>query len=85
MDVTRRKFTIDDHLNRPAKACRHLYEMGDNVFEEMKDYVVKHELYSAALGLYKYDPEKLDKIMKLYALFLEGMSRFPDAGLGKCC
>ncbi|PUU75037.1 IKI3 family-domain-containing protein [Tuber borchii] len=58
METTRRKFTIDDHLNRPAKACARLHELGDEAFEEMKNYVVKHELYSVALGLYKYSPGK---------------------------
>ncbi|CAZ85562.1 unnamed protein product [Tuber melanosporum] len=58
MEARRRKFTIDDHLNRPAKACSRLYELGDEVFDEMKDYVVKHELYSVALGLCKYCPKK---------------------------
>jgi elongator complex protein 1 len=83
MEVTRRKFSIDDHLSRPAKASCHLYEMGNDVFEEMKNYVVKHELYSTALRLYRYNHEKLQVIMGLYATFLEGVSRYPDAGLGK--
>jgi elongator complex protein 1 len=81
MEARRRKFTIDDHLNRPAKACSRLYELGDEVFDEMKDYVVKHELYSVALGLCKYCPKKFQVIMGLYAIFLEGVSRYPDAGL----
>ncbi|RPA90649.1 IkappaB kinase complex, IKAP component [Choiromyces venosus 120613-1] len=81
MEITRRKFTIDDHLNRPAKACAHLHDLGDEVFDELKSYVVKHELYSTALGLYKYSPDKLQVIMGLYAIFLEGVSRYPDAGL----
>ncbi|PWW72432.1 IkappaB kinase complex, IKAP component [Tuber magnatum] len=58
MEATRRKFTIDDHLNRPEKACACLHKLGDEVFDEMKNYVVKHELYSMALGLYRYNPNK---------------------------
>ncbi|CUS09589.1 unnamed protein product [Tuber aestivum] len=81
MEATRRKFTIDDHLNRPAKACVRLHEIGDEVFGEMKNYVVKHELYSTALGLCKYSPDKLQVIMSLYANFLEEVSRYQDAGL----
>lgn len=82
MEDTRRKFTIDDHLGRYTKACGHLYELSDDAFIEMRNYVVKHELYSAALNLYKYNQEKLKVIMGLYATYLEGVSRYPDAGLG---
>lgn len=59
MEDTRRKFTIDDHLGRSSKACGHLFNLGDDAFVEMKNYVVKHELYSTALNLYKYNQEKL--------------------------
>lgn len=82
MEDTRRKFTIDDHLGRHEKACRHLHELGDDVFAEMKSYITKHELYQTALNLYKYNQEKLKIIMGLYATYLEGVSRYPDAGLG---
>lgn len=82
MENTRRKFTIDNHLERFTKACGHLYELGDEAFAEMKNYVVKHELYSTALNLYKYNQEKLKLIIGLYATYLEGVSRYPDAGLG---
>lgn len=82
MENTRRKFTIDNHLERYAKACGHLYELGDEAFDEMKNYVVKHELYPTALDLHKYDQQKLKLIMGLYAKYLEGVSRYPDAGLG---
>lgn len=82
MENTRRMFTIDNHLERFTKACSHLYELGDDAFAEMKSYVVKHELYSTALNSYKYNQEKLKLIMGLYATYLEGVSRYPDAGLG---
>lgn len=83
MGNTRRKFTIDNHLERFIKACGHLYELGDEAFDEMRSYVVKHELYPTALNLYKYDQQKLKLIMGLYATYLEGVSRYPDAGLGE--
>ena len=57
MDATRRKFAIDNDLRRYAKALGHLVELGDKVLEEVKNYVVSHELYQQALGLFRYKAE----------------------------
>lgn len=81
MEATRRKFTIDDYLNRPAKACARLHEIGDEAFEEMKNYVVKHELYSVALGLYKYSPGKLQACYPIVLEYLAPLTRTGDHGL----
>ncbi|KAI5847254.1 IKI3 family-domain-containing protein [Morchella snyderi] len=81
MENTRRRFTIDDHLGRYTKACGYLCALGDVAFSEMSGYIIKHELYRTALDLFKYNQEKLKVIMGLYATYLEGASRYPDAGL----
>lgn len=78
--VPRRHFSIDNHLGRYLKALTHLQSLG--VFGEFKDYMVKHQLYQAALKMYKYETEKFNEIMMLYAEYLESQSRFQDAGLG---
>ena len=52
------RFAIDDHLGRHAKALGSLVDMGDDMFEEAKVYIVKHALYQQALGLYKYKEDK---------------------------
>lgn len=58
INPTRRKFKIDDHLSRYAKALVSLVELGDETFDEAKVYIAKHELYQQALGHYKYQEEK---------------------------
>lgn len=75
----RRKYTIDDHLGRRAKALNHLQAM--NVFEETKSYVVKHCLYKQALDLYRYDVARRSEVVRLYAKYLETSSKHHQAGL----
>ncbi|KAK7625895.1 IKI3 family protein [Phyllosticta citricarpa] len=79
MEPLRRQFTIDDNLGRRTKALTHLHEM--DAFDEVKAYVEKHELYSEAIGLYKYQEERLCEIMKLHAQFLSSRNRFREAGI----
>ena len=55
MAELRRRFTIDDTLGRFSKALKNLYEMGPGSFEETRKYAAEKELYSEALGLYKYE------------------------------
>lgn len=82
MDQLRRQFTIDDNLGRRNKAIAHLHEL--DAFDELKSYVEKHELYSDAITLHKYQPERLNQIMRLYADHLSSRNRFREAGIGKC-
>jgi elongator complex protein 1 len=79
MEPLRRQFTIDDDLARFKKALQSLYEM--DAFEEIQKYAEKHELYSTAIELYKYKPERLNALMKLYADFLSSRNRFMEAGV----
>ncbi|GME32947.1 Cytochrome c oxidase subunit VIIc [Neofusicoccum parvum] len=79
MDLLRRQFTIDDNLGRRSKAIAHLHELDS--FDELKQYAEKHELYSDAISLHKYQPERLKEIMKLYAQYLNGRNRFREAGI----
>ncbi|KAI0147822.1 elongator complex protein [Xylariaceae sp. FL1272] len=75
----RRKFAIDDHLNRHNKALSYLQEM--QVHKEAQDYTVKHVLYAKALQLYRYDTTNLATLRGLYATYLESKSKFREAGL----
>ncbi|KAI0479257.1 IkappaB kinase complex, IKAP component [Xylariaceae sp. FL0804] len=75
----RRKFTIDDHLNRHEKALTHLQAM--QAHQEAQDYTVKHTLYATALRLYRYDQPNLTIITGLHAAHLESRSRYREAGL----
>lgn len=75
----RRKFTIDDHLNRREKALQHLHAL--NVFEEVENYTTKYKLYQTALRLYRYDTERHRILTDLYANYLESQSKNREAGL----
>ncbi|KAI1260790.1 elongator complex protein [Xylariaceae sp. FL1019] len=75
----RRKFAIDDHLDRHNKALSYLQEM--HVHKEAQDYTVKHVLYAMALQLYRYDATNLATLRGLYAAYLESKSKFREAGL----
>jgi elongator complex protein 1 len=75
----RRKFKIDDQLGRRAKALTHLKEL--QVFDEVQDYVQKHDLYPEALSMYQYDNARLKEIMRLYADFLSTNNKNKEAAL----
>ncbi|WYZ37299.1 hypothetical protein EsH8_II_000805 [Colletotrichum jinshuiense] len=75
----RRKFEIDDHLDRRTKALSHLKAL--DAFDELAKYTTKHALYQDALGLYRYDQARHQALTGLYASYLESNSKHRDAGL----
>lgn len=79
----RRKFEIDNYLGRSSKALRHLHSL--NAYDELRAYAIKHTLYQDALELYKYQPEQLKDITKIYADYLSEQSQYKDAAIGKIC
>lgn len=79
MSVLRRQYSIDNHLGRFKKALSHLCDLG--AFDEVKDYTIKHDLYPEALELYRYQEDKLNQIMRLYADFLQRVGKFKEAGV----
>lgn len=80
MTPLRRQYFIDNHLGRFGKALKHLHDL--KVFEEVKNYVPKHNLYEEALELYRYQADRLAEIMRLYADHLHQSSNFKEAGIG---
>ncbi|EPX74371.1 elongator subunit Iki3 [Schizosaccharomyces octosporus yFS286] len=79
-DILRRKFNIDCHLKRYEHGLTHLKEI-EGAFEELKDYVVKHKLYRTALELYKYDKEKQQSILVIYANYLRENGKANEAAI----
>ncbi|KAL2759381.1 hypothetical protein ACRALDRAFT_2023588 [Sodiomyces alcalophilus JCM 7366] len=75
----RRRFEIDDHLNRRSKALAHLKEL--DAFDELLQYTAKHTLYREALGLYRYEKPRQRALTNLFAEYLESKSKFREAGL----
>lgn len=79
MEPLRQRFSIDNDLKRYLKALGHLHSM--NEFEELKAYVVKHDLYSAAIDAYRYDNIRLTELMRLFADFNSSRNRYKEAGI----
>lgn len=79
MEPSRRQFTINNDLGKKEKALRHLYAL--NSFNELKRYAEKHELYTAAIDLCKYQPERLNSLIRSYADSLSNRNRFKEAGI----
>ncbi|KAK7204599.1 RNA polymerase II Elongator subunit [Myxozyma melibiosi] len=82
----RRRFLLDTHLGRNAKALVHLADLkfdedGADIFNEVEQFVVKHNLYKDAMNIYKYEPVKLYAILKLYAKHLRANNEFKESGL----
>ncbi|CDR38690.1 CYFA0S02e04588g1_1 [Cyberlindnera fabianii] len=80
----RRQFEIDTHLKKHEKALSHLAEIhrGDKTLpQELLDYVVDYELYQTALGIFKYDNEKQNTILELYARNLQSRQSYSEAGI----
>lgn len=82
----RRRYQIDNHLKRYAKALASLHAIAGSdesgsgpdggadgkAHEEVEAYTVRHGLYTEAMGLYRYDAPHLAKITRLYAEHLAG-------------
>ncbi|SMR61040.1 unnamed protein product [Zymoseptoria tritici ST99CH_1E4] len=79
MQPLRQRFSIDNDLKRHSKALTHLHAM--NEFDELKSYTTKHDLYSAAVELYRYDNTRLAELMRLHADFLTSRNRYKEAGI----
>lgn len=78
----RRRFALDDHLQRYAKALTSLCDSNPaDETDEIDAYVVKHSLYQPALTLYRYTPARLDEITRLYAEYLESSSNYHAAAM----
>lgn len=79
MPDLRRRFSIDDYLNRHTKALSHLHAL--DAFPELQSYTQKHILYQTALSLYRYNPTQHATLTNLYAQYLESKSLFKEAAL----
>lgn len=79
MTELRRRFSIDDYLNRHVKAVTHLHSL--DAFTEVQSYTQKHNLYQSTLSLYRYNASRHAVITELYAQHLESKSQFKEAAL----
>lgn len=79
MPSLRRQYSIDDYLSRYQKALRHLCDL--DAFDEVKAYTIKHSLYEVALEIYRYQEDKFNEVMRMYADYLQTEGKFRDAGI----
>jgi len=79
MQPLRQRFAIDNDLKRHRKALTHLHAL--EVFNELKTYIARHDLYGAAIELFRYDNTRLTELMRLYADYLSGRNRYKEAGI----
>ncbi|KAF7186676.1 Elongator complex protein 1 [Pseudocercospora fuligena] len=79
MEPLRQRHAIDNDLKRYSKALSHLHAL--EAFDEVKTYAAKHELYSSAIELYRYDNARLIELMQIYADFLSSRNRYREAGV----
>ncbi|KAK0328385.1 putative elongator complex protein 1 [Friedmanniomyces endolithicus] len=79
MQPLRQQYTVDNDLKRYRKALARLHSIGE--FEELKEYMAKHELYSASVDLYRYDSARLSELMRLFAAYLCSRNRYKEAGI----
>ncbi|KAK6376159.1 putative elongator complex protein 1 [Exophiala oligosperma] len=77
LPTLRRQYTIDNHLHKYARALSSLHAL--KAHDDVEAYAVKHELYTTALDLYKYDKAHLEHIMRLYAQHLAAQSQHSHA------
>ena len=75
----RKRFAIDNDLKKHSKALGHLFALDE--FDELKAYMIKHELHKDATHLYRYQAQRLNEVMKIYADFLSSRNRFKEAGV----
>ncbi|KAI0785729.1 IkappaB kinase complex IKAP component [Abortiporus biennis] len=73
------RFKIDDHLKRYEKALKNLSLTGDDHFDEAMDYVEKHQLYDAALSIWK-ETNHYDTVLSTYGDWLFERREFRHAG-----
>ncbi|QSL64880.1 hypothetical protein MERGE_002184 [Pneumocystis wakefieldiae] len=76
-----RCFNIDNYLKRYDKALMHLIDIGDEVFDELCNYVVLHDLYKEALKKFQNNFSNYNKILELYAIYLEKNNHFEESAL----
>ncbi|TFY59586.1 hypothetical protein EVJ58_g5682 [Rhodofomes roseus] len=69
LDAHYQRFRIDDHLKRYEKALRDLNDAGAERFDEAMAYVEKHQLYDAALAIWR-PTDQYKSVLNIYGDWL---------------
>ncbi|CAL1711610.1 unnamed protein product [Somion occarium] len=78
LDKYYQHFRIDDHLKRYEKALKDLSQAGPERFDEAMSYVEKHQLYDAALTIWR-DTDHYKTVLSIYGDWLFERREFRDA------
>ncbi|XP_023035447.1 putative elongator complex protein 1 [Drosophila willistoni] len=76
-----RKFKIDEHLKRYAKALNHLAQCGEDYYTEALEFIKKHGLYVQGLQCYRNQKEFHQQICVAYADHLRSQAKLENASL----
>ena len=72
MQIDLRQFTIDDYLKRYKQALTHLSKyVPPKTFNDVLEYVKKHQLYHDAMNLYKENREQYDVLEHYHSLIID--------------
>jgi elongator complex protein 1 len=74
------RFRIDDHLKRYNSALRNLSLAGPEHFDDVKEYVEKHQLYETALEIFG-ETDQLRDILDIYGDWLFERREFGQSAL----
>ncbi|XP_023297838.2 putative elongator complex protein 1 [Lucilia cuprina] len=80
-ELNYRKFKIDEHLKRFAKALKHIANCGKEKFDEALAFIKKHEYYAQALRAYREDEDCYREICLAFADYLRGKGKFENASI----
>ncbi|KAK7052844.1 putative elongator complex protein 1 [Paramarasmius palmivorus] len=78
LDTHYQRFRIDDHLRRHVSALENLNLAGASRFEEAIEYAERHQLYDAALRIWK-DTENYSRVLEVYGDWLYERREFRNA------
>ncbi|CAE6454047.1 unnamed protein product [Rhizoctonia solani] len=80
LDTYYQRFRINEYLGRRELALANLKLAGAARFEEAKQYIEKHQLYSKSIELWKGHPTEYATILTLYGEWLMDRREFSKAG-----
>ncbi|KAI7891979.1 IKI3 family-domain-containing protein [Mucor mucedo] len=75
------RYKIDDHLKRYEKAIKNLSLAGDEHFDELLEYMQKHDLYLIAIEEYAHKKQQKLAILEVYGGHLAFKNSFEEAGI----
>lgn len=83
LSTLERRFRIDDELDRFGKAMLALHEM--RAPDRVVEYATLHDLFSEALGFYRFGTAERGRVMQAYAHALQAQLKYHEAAYAYEC